>query len=470
MDKCKYFTYLISALVLPVIFISCQKDGDDEYVLLTAEENEAFSGGQTTIFDTSPNAFGAQASNLDAENGLLFFTGNSLFNQNWVTAPASTTARDGLGPIFNARSCSGCHFKDGRGRAPEFDGEKSTGLLFRLSVPGTDMYGRNLPEPTYGGQFQDDAILGIAAEGNVEITYLPLNIAYPDGTSATLQKPSYSFTNLNYGEMVSNVQVSPRVANQMVGLGLLDAIPEETLLSYADENDSDGDGVSGRPNYVYDVETQSIKLGRFGWKSNQPNLKQQVAGAFSGDLGITTSLFLEENCPSGIDCGAIANGGTPEISDENLDKVALYSATLAVPGRRNFEEQPILEGKQLFSQVDCAACHIPIMQTGSYPIAALENQTIRPYTDLLLHDMGEGLADDTPDFMANGKEWRTPPLWGIGLIETVNGHTNLLHDGRARNIEEAILWHDGEASGSKSKFMALAATERAKLIDFIKSL
>ena len=460
----------LSLLVLAFTFINCQKDADDEYIPLQAEEAEAFSGGETTLFDFSPNAFGFQAPNLDDDNGLLFFTGNSLFNQNWVTAPASTTARDGLGPLFNARSCSGCHFKDGRGRAPEFDGEKSSGLLLRLSIPGTDAYGANLPEPTYGGQFQDDVIQNIAVEGNIKITYEPIQVTYPDGKVVSLQKPDYQFTDLNYGAMASDVMVSPRVANQMIGLGLLDAVPLQTILSYVDESDSNSDGISGKANYVYNYETETIALGRFGWKSNQPTLKQQIAAAFGGDLGITTSLFPNENCPPGINCDTIANGGNPEISDENLDKVTLYSATLAVPGRRDYDEQNVLEGKQLFEQINCTACHIPLMQTGPYPIAALENQTIRPYTDLLLHDMGEGLADNAPDFDATGSEWRTPPLWGIGLIETVNGHTSLLHDGRARNIEEAILWHGGEATVSKEAFMQLTAVDRAKLIDFIESL
>ncbi len=453
-----------------IFLIGCQKDGEDEYVPLRADQGEELLGGETTLFDISPNAFTFQAPNLDDDNGLLFFTGNSLFNQNWVTAPASTTARDGLGPLFNARSCSGCHFKDGRGRAPQFDDEKSTGLLFRLSIPGIDAFGGNLPEPTYGGQFQDDVIQNIDVEGKIRVVYEPMVVSYPDGTSVSLQKPDYFFTDLNYGPMVGNIQVSPRIANQMIGLGLLDAVPESTILGYVDENDNNGDGISGKVNYVHDIMSGTKKLGKFGWKSNQPNLKQQIAGAFAGDLGITSSLFPNENCPPGVDCETLANGGSPEISDENLDKVTLYSATLAVPARRDFEEQNVLEGKQLFENVNCVACHIPLMQTGSYPIKALENQTIRPYTDLLLHDMGEDLADNAPDFDATGTEWRTPPLWGIGLIETVNGHTNLLHDGRAKNIEEAILWHGGEASASKVAFMQLSAPERTKLIEFIESL
>ncbi len=462
--------FLFRALCISIFILGCQDDDSSDYVLLQPEENEALSGGETTIFDISPNAFGFQAPNLDEENGLFFFTGNSLFNQSWVTAPASTTARDGLGPLFNSRACSGCHFKDGRGRPPKFDGEKSSGLLFRLSVPGINTLGQNLPDPNYGGQFQDDVISGILVEGDVKISYEPVTIKYPDGITVTLQKPSYDFTNLNYGPLAADIQISPRVANQMIGLGLLDAVSEKTLLSFADESDVDGDGISGKPNYVYDIETESIKIGRFGWKSNQPNLKQQVAGAFLGDMGITSSLFPEENCPSEIDCSTIPNGGTPEITDENLDKVVLYSGTLAVPARRDYDKQNILEGKRLFESVNCIACHIPKMKTGAYHIQALANQTIRPYTDLLLHDMGDELADNTPDFKATGNEWRTPPLWGVGLIETVNDHNNLLHDGRARTIEEAILWHGGEAKASKEDFMNLDVADRTKLIDFIKTL
>ncbi|RKE95425.1 di-heme oxidoreductase family protein [Ichthyenterobacterium magnum] len=456
-------------LIITVIS-SCKSDDIDEYVPLTPDIGEEFSGGETTVFNESPEAFGFSAANLDHSLDADFGVGNSLFRQNWVTAPASTTARDGLGPFFNARSCTGCHFKDGRGRAPLFNGELSHGMLLRLSVPGTTSTGANLPEPIYGGQLQDDSILSATTEAGFIITYSDVVVNYPDGTQTTLRKPSYSFTNLAYGEMAANVEISPRVGNQMIGLGLLEAIPEATLLSFADEFDTDNDGISGKPNYAWNVQTQSITIGRFGWKANTPTIKQQVAGAFSGDLGITSSLFPDENCPTGVNCDNFINGGSPEISDINLNKVATYASVLNVPGRRNHDDQRVLEGKQLFNSINCIACHIPKIVTGNHSIAALENQTIRPYTDLLLHDMGEGLADNRPDFNANGNEWRTQPLWGIGLIETVNNHTNLLHDGRARNIEEAILWHAGEAEDSKLAFMNLNASEREKIIDFINSL
>jgi len=468
MKKVIFFSLLLSGI------ISCNSDDDGDYEVVVSENiTTPYLGGETTIFDSSENAYGFQAPNLDSESAFFFFTGNSLFNQSWVTAPASTTAVDGLGPLFNARACSGCHFKDGRGRPQEFTGEISAGLLFRLSVPGVDEYGRNLPDPNYGGQLQDFAIGGVDAEGTININYSPIEVVYPDGTKVELQDPNYSFTDLKYGEMSPELQVSPRVANQMVGLGLLDAIEDETIVNYADEFDSNNDGISGKPNYVYYVASNSKVLGRFGWKSNQPSLRQQVAGAFLGDLGITSSLFPDENCPTGIDCDQMVNGngdGDYELTDSNLDLVTLYSATLAVPGKRNNFDEDVLEGESLFEKVNCIACHIPNITTGSYSIAAMENQDIHPFTDLLLHDMGDGLADNTPDFDANGNEWRTAPLWGIGLIETVNGHTRLLHDGRARNVEEAILWHGGEAEASKLAFMDLNVEERTKVIGFINSL
>ncbi len=464
MNTYKHFLFL----VLLTSIISCSKE--DVYTPLVAEEHEELSGGETTIFDGGVNAFGIQASNLKGDNALFFFTGNSLFNQNWVTAPASTTARDGLGPYFNARACSTCHFRDGRGRAPEVIGEINHGLLLRLSTPGITSTGASNPDPIYGGQLQDQSIQNTTTEGSFDVTYTPVFVNYPSGETVTLRKPSYTIKNLAYGNLASSVQISPRVAQQMPGLGLLEAIPEATILEFADEKDVNNDGISGKPNYVWDVEKQAESIGRFGWKANQPSIKQQVAGAFSGDLGLTSSLFPNENCPDGVDCSQFPNGGTPEVTDKALSRVTIYSSTLGVPVRRNHDDQEILEGKELFNSINCKACHIPKTMTGTHSIPALENQIIRPYTDLLLHDMGNDLADNAPDFKATGNEWRTPPLWGIGLIETVNGHTNLLHDGRARNIEEAILWHGGEAEKAKQDFVNLSLTERKKVLDFIKSL
>jgi CxxC motif-containing protein (DUF1111 family) len=463
----------IKALVVLVgiLSFSCSKDNDNEYIPLTAEEGEQYSGGETTIFNKSEEAFGFFAPNLSFDEQSDFGVGNSFFRQNWVAAPSSTTARDGVGPFFNAISCSSCHFKDGRGRAPLMDGETGHGLLLRLSIAGVDANGGNLPDPIYGGQLQDGAILGQTLEGKITITYQPITETFADGTIVILQKPSYQINTLGYGALASNLQISPRVANQIIGMGLLEAIPESTLIGFTDENDTNKDGISGRLNYVYDVAANATKIGRFGWKANQPNVRQQVAGAFLGDMGITTSLFLNENAPFGVDLSMIPNGGTPEISDVNFERVVLYSRTLAVPARRDYAEQNVLKGKKTFNTIGCTSCHIPKIQTGStHPIVALRNQTIRPYTDLLLHDMGADLADKTPDFKATGQEWRTQPLWGIGLIETVNNHINLMHDGRAKNVTEAILWHGGESKVAKEKFKKLTTIERNELLEFINSL
>ncbi|CAM1333345.1 di-heme oxidoredictase family protein [Tenacibaculum aestuariivivum] len=461
-----YNNYLLILFI--IIFTSCSKE--NSYTPLIADENEELSGGKTTVFNEGVRAFELQASNLKGDNALFFFTGNSLFNQNWVTAPASTTGRDGLGPFFNARACSTCHFRDGRGRAPEILGEINHGLLLRLSTPGITSTGASNPDPIYGRQLQDQSIQNTTTQGTFEINYTPVVVSYSSGETVTLRKPTYTIKSLAYGSLATDIQISPRVAQQMIGLGLLEAIPKNTILEYADENDVNSDGISGKPNYVWNVEANKATLGRFGWKANQPTIKQQVAAAFAGDLGLTSSLFPNENCPDGVDCSQFPNGGTPEVTNKALSRVTIYSSTLGVPARRNHDDQEILEGKELFNTINCTACHIPKMKTGTHTIPALENQTIRAYTDLLLHDMGNGLADNAADFKATGKEWRTPPLWGIGLIETVNGHTNLLHDGRARNIEEAILWHGGEAEKSQLAFINLPATERNKILAFIKSL
>lgn len=456
------------AFLICIQLFSCANT-DDEYVALTPEEREQYSGGETTVFNISEEAFGFSAPNLTFDEQSDFGIGNSFFRQSWVSAPSSTTARDGLGPFFNAIACASCHFKDGRGRAPIFDGELGHGLLLRLSIPGTNSNGGSLLDPIYGGQLQDNAILGQTVEGKYVITYQSIAETFADGTTVILQKPFYQINNLGYGSLANNVQISPRVASQMIGLGLLEAISESTILSFVTNNNRDG--ISGKANYVYDVVSNSQKLGRFGWKANQPNVRQQVAGAFLGDMGITTSLFPNEDVPTGVVATTIPNGGTPEISDLNLNRVVLYSSTLAVPARRNYSDQNVLKGKKTFETIGCTNCHIPKIQTGNtHPIAALRNQTIRPFTDLLLHDMGEGLADNTPDFLATGNEWRTPPLWGIGLIKTVNNHTNLLHDGRAKNVEEAILWHGGEGQNAKNKYKQLSAKDRNDLLSFINSL
>jgi CxxC motif-containing protein (DUF1111 family) len=389
-----------------------------------------------------------------------------------VTAPSSTEGSDGLGPLFNARSCSACHFRDGRGRPPVEPDEPFVALLFRLSIPGRAADGGPLPEASYGGQLNQQAILGVPPEGRALVVYEERPGAYGDGTTYSLREPRYELVDLGYGPLDPQILVSPRTAPFLVGLGLLEAVDEAAILDAADLDDGDGDGISGRPNVVWNRATRSTALGRFGWKANQPTIEQQNAGAFLGDIGVTSDLFPEQNCTAAqTECAAAPNGGEPEVDAEKIEAVTFYVRHLAVPARRDTDDPIVLRGEQLFHDVGCASCHRATFVTGDVPGApALSRQRIHPYTDLLLHDMGPDLADDRPDFEADGREWRTPPLWGIGLVETVNGHDLLLHDGRARGLAEAILWHGGEGTAARERFRNLPAEGRAALIRFLESL
>lgn len=423
------------------------------------------AGGDTTVADASREAFSKPLANLQGERRTPFFVGNSFFNQNWVAAPASTSGRDGLGPLFNTRSCSTCHFKDGRGAPPEA-GQPLSSMLMRISIPGTDPHGGPNPDPVYGGQIQGKALPGIPPEADVLVTYESSAGAFPDGEGYSLRRPVYRLENPGYGPVSPELRMSPRVSPAVIGLGLLEAIPESTLLDKADPDDRDRDGISGRVNRVWNSETQTMAVGRFGWKAEQPSVPRQVAAAFQGDMGLTTSLQPEENHTAKQE-PHLPSGGAPEVSDAIFNSVAYYCRTLAVPASRNGPER----GRQLFNQLQCAACHTPELTTGNWPeFPELSGQTIQPYTDLLLHDLGGELSDDRPAFEASGCEWRTPPLWGIGLIPKVNGHSCLLHDGRARNLTEAILWHGGEAQVSKEKFRSLPKADRQAIIEFIESL
>lgn len=459
-----------SALLLLPVF----KGGSLHASDVSAAEipKRVLSGGDTTVFDTSKNAFSFSVRNLRADRKARFFTGNSFFNENWVAAPASTAGRDGLGPLFIARSCSACHFKDGRDHAPA-EGELSRTLVVRLSLPGKDkVTGGPVPEPVYGGQLQTRALPGVMAEAEVRMHWTEAAGHYADGEAYSLRRPHYAFTNEAYGAMQETMRFSVRVAPAMIGLGLLEAVPEETLTRLADPEDKDGDGISGRMNRVWDATSQTHMTGRFGWKAEQPSVRQQVSGAFNDDMGLTTALFSQEN-HSAAQAKQITftSGGSPEVSDDILNAVVLYARTLAVPARREVDNPVVLHGEKLFRDLGCAACHVPELTTGSKTdLGELADQTIQPFTDLLLHDMGEGLADGRAVFEASSREWRTSPLWGVGLVKTVNGHTELLHDGRARNLAEAILGHGGEAEKAKERFRSLSKTEREALLRFLESL
>ena len=458
----------------------------------TLEPGEAFPGGKTTTdrAATNRNAFSQSSANIGFAGESDFKIGNAIFRKLWVSSPASTKSSDGLGPLYNARACQHCHLKDGRGHPPEanWPEDNAVSMFLRLSIPPQNNDDRKLltdgrinvvPEPTYGGQLQDLAIQGHAAEGRMHIAYAEENVELADGTKVSLRRPTYTVTDLGYGPLHPDTMLSPRVAPQMIGLGLLEAIPEQDIRAGADPDDADGDGISGRTNEVWSVKLGRITLGRFGWKAGNPSIAQQSAGAFSGDMGLSTTMFPDAHgdcTKSQPRCRRAPDGNSPpgighEVAPELFDALLFYAQNLAVPKRRGASNPDVLAGKALFADAGCAACHKPTFTTGSVQVHKhLGHQKIWPYTDLLLHDMGDGLADNRPEGRANGREWRTAPLWGIGMTEQVSGHTYFLHDGRARNIEEAILWHGGEAQESRDAFAAMSRNARQALIAFVNSL
>jgi CxxC motif-containing protein (DUF1111 family) len=445
--------------------------------LLAQEENiihppESYSGGETTVHDAGEASFGLALANARPETRRKFIVGKSFFDENWIVAPASAAARDGLGPLFHARSCFDCHPNDGRGAPPDA-GDTMTSLLLRTSVAGNDAHGGPKPHPIYGQQLAVRAIPPARPEVEIAVSWEELPGQFPDGTPYQLRRPHFKPTAWHYGEPQETLQVSPRLGQAVFGLGLLEAIREQDLRALEDPEDANGDGISGRLNLVWDSEQKITRVGRFGWKANVADLRQQTAIAFLGDIGIRSPV-LPEGDYTEAQAPALASfpvGGSPEISETLLSRVVTYLRALAPPGRRDTDHPTVKRGEAIFRQIQCAVCHQETFTTGSSPeLKELEHQLIRPYTNLLLHDMGEGLADHRPDYLANGREWRTPPLWGLGLHEEVNGNVFLLHDGRARSVTEAILWHDGEAAQSKEQFRNLSKSERAALLQFLESL
>lgn len=424
------------------------------------------AGGDTTVFDASSHAYSLPAPNLDKEGLELHLEGDAQFEAVFVTAPAEVNS--GLGPLFNSASCVFCHPRDGRAPAPMQGGPLGSALI-RLSLPN-DMEngGAPTPVPGYGGQLNDRAIINSEPEATVAVHYRIVIVKTADGRSYELRVPEFVIQNA-YTPLPPETLTSLRMPRPVFGLGLLEAVSEEYILSLADEQDADGDGISGKPNYVTDVATGRLALGRFGWKANQPSLRQQTAAAYHDDMGVTTSLFPRESSYGQLQSDDRMDD--PEISDEILDAVTFYVQTLAVPARRNVNDPQVRRGERLFTEAQCSACHVPELRTGVLAdVPEVSNQTIYPYTDMLLHDMGPELADGRPDYAANGYEWRTPPLWGIGLSAVVNGHTNLLHDGRARSVEETILWHGGEAEAAREMFKTMTHSDRAALVAFVLSL
>ena len=468
----------LSALILALGLSAC----DDAPRFTKAEPGEARSGGATTVRKTDQNAFSLPSANLPPSRRVDFSVGNSFFRSPWVIAPSTTTARDGLGPLFNTNACQNCHIKDGRGHPPAPDAANAVSMLVRLSIPDAPEFAKLIeqagvvPEPVYGGQFQDMAVPGITPEGKVRVEYSAVPIRFKDGTEVELRKPLLQFTQLGYGPMHPDTRFSARVAPPMIGLGLLEAIPEQAILANAAAQAKENNGIKGRANRVWDDELQKTVVGRFGWKAGQPNLNQQNVHAFSGDMGLTTSLRPFDDCTDAqTACKQAPNGngpdGEPEVSDNILRLVLFYTRNLAVPARRGVNDEQVLAGKNLFFQAGCQSCHTPKYTTAANAAEPeLANQVIRPYSDLLLHDMGDGLADNRTEFQASGRDWRTPPLWGIGLTQAVSGHTQFLHDGRARNLLEAVLWHGGEAQKAQQQVLSFNAEQRAALLAFLNSL
>jgi len=440
------------------------------------------SGGKTTNFVKNKNSYSLPARNLDKNLRINFLVGNSLFRRIWEDAATSENiAKDGLGPFFSSTSCDGCHISDGRGHLPTLEiDEDLVSAVIQIGQPAKieNVYEKNRDDSIYGGQLSEFSTESVLEEAEISIKYEFLNVAYDDGSIIQLKKPRVIIDKLNYGNLESNTSSSIRIAQMMIGLGLIENIAEENILKLEDVDDSDGDGISGKANYSWDLQENKFKLGRFGWKASQPTVLQQTADAFYHDMGLSNKFYPNaSNCTeSQVECNKSISGNSEiydnfEVSNDQLDLVTFYSSQLGVPAARNQKKPDVIAGRKLFYDIGCNSCHVEKHITrGDGPFENLNNQVISPYSDFLLHDMGEGLSDDVPEFQANGNEWRTPPLWGIGLTKIVSGRESYLHDGRAETLEEAILWHGGESILTINKFKKLDINERNQLLKFISSL
>lgn len=460
-----------------------------------------FPGGRTTwLRKTGRNAFTHYSANMAFEKRLDFKLGEALFQRMWVAAPTRTRTTDGLGPLYNSRSCIGCHVRNGRGHPLDLpdgvdfptDPAKPTPaavpLLLRLSIPPQNAHDREMlksgkmsfiPDPVYGNQFQNLSLPGIPAEGRIRITYSPITVNLTGGQTVTLHRPEYHIDRLAYGPFRKQIMISPRVAPPLIGMGLLEAISDDQILANADPDDANGDGISGRVNRVWNIAKNKVSIGRFGWKAGMPTLDQQNQNAMQFDVGLSTPLYPNGSgdCTAAEEkCMAAPNGNDRDY--ENLEAhstitnlVLYYSRNLAPPVRRKGLNAEVRAGEKIFAQIGCASCHHPrykLPERADMPEQS--GQVIWPYSDLLLHDMGEGLADHRPEAQASGREWRTAPLWGLGRTHEIDARAGFLHDGRARTILEAILWHGGEAQTARDAVTKLAPEDRAKLIAFLKSL
>ncbi len=470
--------------------------------LASFDPQEVKQGGDTGISISSAESYSKPSSNLTASRKGHFFIGNAFFRQPWVIAPASTDSRDGLGALFNVAACQSCHVKDGRGHAPMTSDDDADSLLIRLAMPATTDEQRQqlqnsliekVVHPMYGGQLQDRGIQGVPAEARIAVQWTDKPVTFADGHIETLRAPTFNLTKPGYGAFDDDLMVSPRVALPMIGLGLLEQIPDEAIKKQAVDNKNSTNGdISGKFNWVMDPQTGKHALGRFGWKAGQTKLITQNQSAFNEDMGLTSNIRPHESCmPTQTACmnattGADEQGnGKPpvEVNDEVAKFVEFYTRNLAVPHRRDADDKLVLAGKKRFYDMGCQSCHTPRYQLPKTDDDHLEQhgQVIYPYTDLLLHDMGDDLADRTiagklpakdiqVEFLANSYEWRTPALWGIGLAQTVDPQATFLHDGRARTLMEAVLWHGGEAQKQQQKVLKLDKQGRTELNAFLQSL
>ena len=430
----------------------------------------ALSASGFTVLIETEESYRQPAPVLTAKQLEAFTEGSKGFLQRWVVAP-SILGLWGRGPTSNGEACTDCHDNGGRGRAPSGPEESLQSMLVRLSIPGSGLYGAPRPDPNYGDQLQEEGILGrVPPEGHAAIHWSEFTVALDDGEIVRLRRPRIELRELAFGPLAPGIMTSARVAPPLVGVGLLDAVSDEAILASAAQ--SRARGLRGRPNRVWDLINERQAIGRFGHKANVPNLLQQIVTAYHEDLGVTSFWFPEENCPHiQTACAAEPPGGHFELPSPFLDPVLLYARALAVPARRNAGDTKVQRGAALFSSSGCDGCHMSTLETGDYtPLPAASHQIIHPYTDLLLHDMGEDLADGRPDYLAGPRDWRTAPLWGLGLSATVNGNSMLLHDGRARDATEAILWHGGEAQDAREAFRRMPKEDREALVAFLQSL
>ncbi len=417
-----------------------------------------------TVFNASSGAFGLPGPSVGGSELADHNAGDVVFNAAFVPAPAPINP--GLGPRFENVSCSACHANDGRGQPP-VPGQPFPTILYRLSVPGMTPHGGPAPVPGYGTQLELKAIIDLTPEATVQVSYRDSIGTFTDGTTFTLHVPYYTIGS-PYLPMPAGVMTSPRVAPPNFGVGLLEAVSDSTIEALASSPAAAAAGATGVANLVWDSGGRRMAVGRFGLKANVSTIVDQVAGALDNDMGVTSGYFPTEPCSDPMPgCATHA----PDIPDSLVDKVVTYIRTLGVPARRNVRDPTVRHGADLFAESGCTSCHVPKLVTGV--IAGepeLSNQTILPFTDLLLHDMGPALADGRPDFLATGSQWRTRPLWGIGLTQLVNGQVNFLHDGRAQTLMEAILWHGGQATDSREKVRQLSTSDRNALLAFLNSL